>query len=91
MSGGGSPWGDDIVLAAGAAATTSTDQVTARFPTPAEAQSLRVGARTPVLAIERIFTTDDGRVLAYALIVLPGDRAQVAFTAAINPTTKETR
>jgi GntR family transcriptional regulator len=79
-----SPWGDDILdhLAhrAGVPVARATHQVTARFPTEAEAQSLRIATRTPVLAIERQLLADDGRVVAYALVVLPGDRAHVAFT-----------
>jgi GntR family transcriptional regulator len=79
-----SPWGDDLLIAAGVPVTTSTDQVTARFPTTAEAQSLRIATRTPVLTIERTFTAADGQVVAYALLVLPGDRAQVALTTRIS-------
>ena len=86
---GSSPWGDDIVIAADETATTSTDQVTARFPTAAEAQSLRVSARTPVLAIERTLTADDGHVVAYALLILPGDRAEVAFVTRIDKLDKK--
>ncbi|MEC3995568.1 GntR family transcriptional regulator [Actinacidiphila sp. DG2A-62] len=85
-----SPWGDDLLeqfadRAAGPAAR-ATHQVTARFPTDAEAQSLRIAVRTPVLAIERRVVaersepdTQEARVLAYALVVLPGDRARIAF------------
>lgn len=79
------PWGDDLLTAAGVPVMTSTDQATARFPTSAEAQSLRIGARTPVLAIERTFTDAEGHVLGYALLVLPGDRAAVALTTPISP------
>ncbi|WUH92323.1 GntR family transcriptional regulator [Streptomyces sp. NBC_00433] len=75
-----SPWGDDLVAAtADVPVATSNDQVTARFPTTAEAQSLRIGTRTPVLAIERTFITTNGRPVAYALLVLPGDRAEVVL------------
>lgn len=79
------PWGDDLLTTAGVPVTTSTDQATARFPTSAEAQSLRIGARTPVLAIERTFTDAEGHVLGYALLVLPGERAAVALTTPIGP------
>jgi GntR family transcriptional regulator len=95
-----SPWADDILdhlaTRAGAPVARAVHQVTARFPTEAEAQSLRIATRTPVLAIERQFLAEQveraeqagraeheeksERVLAYALIVLPGDRARVAFT-----------
>jgi GntR family transcriptional regulator len=85
-----SPWGDDLLdqFADRAAepAACATHQVTARFPTDAEAQSLRIAVRTPVLAIERRVVaersepdTQEAPVLAYALVVLPGDRALVAF------------
>ncbi|MGW5351052.1 UTRA domain-containing protein [Streptomyces sp. NPDC004031] len=79
------PWGGDLLTAAGVPAATSTDQATARFPTSAEAQSLRIGARTPVLAIERTFTDAEGHVLGGALLVLPGDHAAVALTTPIRP------
>jgi GntR family transcriptional regulator len=79
-----SPWGDDLVIATGASVKTSNDQVTARFPTTAEAQSLRIGTRMPVLAIERTFTTADGQPAAYALLVIPGDRATVALVTPID-------
>ncbi|MFC4034054.1 GntR family transcriptional regulator [Streptomyces polygonati] len=81
---GASPWGDDIVSAVGGLGATSTDQVTARFPTAAEAQSLRIGARTPVLAVERTIAAVDGLVVAYELLVLPGDRAEVALATRID-------
>jgi GntR family transcriptional regulator len=80
-----SPWGDDFTGTAAATETTSNDQVTARFPTEAEAQLLRIATRTPVLAVHRIITADDGQVLAYVLLVLPGDRAQVAFATRTQP------
>lgn len=79
-----SPWGDDLVIATGVPVTTSIDQVTARFPTTAEAQSLRIGTRMPVLTIERVFTTADGQAVAYALLVIPGDRAEVALVTPID-------
>ncbi|MFJ5607972.1 GntR family transcriptional regulator [Streptomyces sp. NPDC093221] len=87
-----SPWGDDLVLAAGDAAPAaySTDLVTARFPTAAEAQSLRISLRVPVLAVERTFTTDDGEVVAYAHVVLPGDRTEAAFVTPIGTATETT-
>jgi GntR family transcriptional regulator len=88
---GDSPWGDDLVLTAGVTVpvASSTDLVTARFPTAAEAQSLRISTRMPVLAVERTFTTDDGQVVAYALLVLPGDRAEAAFVTPIGTKTQK--
>lgn len=82
---GSSAWGDDILAGLAVAETSdgtgvrSFDQVTARFPTGAEAQSLRISARTPVLAIHRTVMVDDHRTIACVHIVLPGDRAEVAF------------
>lgn len=82
-----SPWGDGVLTAIGAPVTTSTDQVTARLPATAEAQSLRIGTRTPVLAIERTFTSAEGQVLGYALLVLPGGRAEVTLISHIRTDT----
>lgn len=79
-----SPWGDELAIATGASVTNSNDQVTARFPTTAEAQSLRIGTRMPVVAIERTFTAADGQAVAYALLVIPGDRAEVALVTPID-------
>jgi GntR family transcriptional regulator len=64
---------------AGLPATTSSDQVTARYPTAAEAQSLRIAPRSPVLAVERTTTTADGLIVTFSHLVLPGDRTAVAF------------
>jgi GntR family transcriptional regulator len=62
---------------------TSNDQATARFPTAAEAQSLHIGTRRPVLAIERTFTTAEGQVVGFALLVAPGDRVQVPLATTV--------
>jgi GntR family transcriptional regulator len=78
-----SPWGDDLVTASGTQVPTSTDQATARLPTAAEAQSLHIGTRRPVLAIERTFTTAEGHVAGYAILVAPGDRVLVALTTPV--------
>jgi GntR family transcriptional regulator len=82
---GASPWGDDILRrladAAGLSVASSTDQVTARFPTGAEVQSLRLGAKVPVLAVERTSATTDGVIVAYSTLVLPGDRSEVILTS----------
>jgi GntR family transcriptional regulator len=45
---------------------------------------LRIATRTPVLAVHRTITADDGHVFAYAVLVLPGDRADVTFVTWIN-------
>jgi GntR family transcriptional regulator len=78
-----SPWGDDLVAIPGGHLVTRTDQATARFPTAAEAQSLHIGTRRPVLAIERTFTTAEGQVVGYALLVAPGDRVQVPLATTV--------
>jgi GntR family transcriptional regulator len=79
---GSSPWGEDLLdqLAAVGLPTISTsDQVTARYPTAAEAQSLRIAPRSPVLAVERTTTTSDGLVVIFSHLVLPVDRTAIAF------------
>jgi GntR family transcriptional regulator len=78
-----SPWGDDLIAPPGSPVVTSTDQATARFPTAAEAQSLHIGTRRPVLAIERTFITTEGQVVGYALLVAPGDRVQVPLATPV--------
>jgi len=82
---GVSPWGDDILRRVadetGVSVVSSTDQVTARFPTGAEVQSLRLGPKVPVLAVERISATSDGAIVAYSTLVLPGDRSEVVLTS----------
>ncbi len=80
---GRSPWGDDIedrLAAAGVRTVATVERVTARRPTSEEADTLRLNARTAVLAVERTSTDAKGRVLAAALLVLPGDRAEAVFT-----------
>ncbi|MER5358807.1 GntR family transcriptional regulator [Streptomyces sp. NPDC002785] len=56
------------------------EQVSARFPTPREAATLRISSALPVLAITRVATDTTGRVVEAALLVLPGDRADALFT-----------
>jgi len=86
---GASPWGDDILRRledeAGVSVASSTDQVTARFPTGAEVQSLRLGTKVPVLAIGRTSATVDGSIVAYSTLVLPGDRSEVVLTSLTDP------
>lgn len=57
------------------------EQVTARFPTPSEAATLRISSALPVLAITRLAADTTGRVVEAALLVLPGDRADALFTS----------
>ncbi|MFC9601978.1 GntR family transcriptional regulator [Streptomyces niveus] len=79
----GSPWGDsvrELLSADGVEVVTTTERVTARFPTPDEAHTLHISTRTPVLAVERTSSDASDRVVEGALLVLPGDRIEVLFT-----------
>ncbi|OEV04005.1 hypothetical protein AN219_37555 [Streptomyces nanshensis] len=78
-----SPWGDDIrarLLIAGVRLAGTVERVTARMPTPEEAQTLQLPTRASVLAVKRTSTDIDGRVVEGALLVLPGDRTEAVFT-----------
>ncbi|WP_327368695.1 GntR family transcriptional regulator [Streptomyces sp. NBC_01217] len=78
-----SPLGDDIrgrLAETGIEATSTVDRLTARLPTPSEAKTLRLGAGTPVLAVERVSMDASGRVVEAALLVLPGHRTEAVFT-----------
>lgn len=78
-----SPWGDDIrtlLAQAGVHVVTTAERVTARLPSPEEARMLRIPTRSPVLALERASSDAEGRVVEGALLVLPGDRTEVAFS-----------
>ncbi|WTL19379.1 GntR family transcriptional regulator [Streptomyces sp. NBC_01506] len=80
---GGSPWGDsvrELLSADGVEVVTTTERVTARFPTADEAHTLNISTRTPVLAVERTSADASDRVVEGALLVLPGDRIEVLFT-----------
>ncbi|MEW1719607.1 GntR family transcriptional regulator [Streptomyces sp. NPDC093109] len=80
---GTSPWGDDVrdlLAAAGVRVAATTERATARFPTGDEAQLLHITRRSPVLALERVATDVDGRVVEGALLVLPGDRSEILYT-----------
>ncbi|MEV8404265.1 GntR family transcriptional regulator [Streptomyces niveus] len=79
----GSPWGDgvrELLSADGVEVVTTTERVTARFPTAEEAHTLNISTRTPVLAVERTSTDASDRVVEGAFLVLPGDRIEVLFT-----------
>ncbi|MFI9269791.1 GntR family transcriptional regulator [Kitasatospora sp. NPDC052896] len=81
-----SPWGDDVqahLLARGIQCVTTAERVTTRFPTAEEAEVLRIGARMPVLAIERTSTDSAGHVVLGALLVLPGDRSAIRFARGV--------
>lgn len=79
----GSPWGDsvrELLSADGVEVVTTTERVTARFPTAEEAHTLNISTRTPVLAVERTSTDVSDRVVEGAFLVMPGDRIEVLFT-----------
>ncbi|RPK51178.1 HTH-type transcriptional repressor YvoA [Streptomyces sp. ADI92-24] len=56
------------------------ERVSARFPTPREAATLRISSALPVLAVTRVATDAAGRVVEVARLLLPGDRADALFT-----------
>ncbi|WP_371933926.1 GntR family transcriptional regulator [Streptomyces sp. KL115B] len=56
------------------------ERIGARLPTAEEAMTLRISTALAVLAIERVAVDVTGRVVEGALLVLPGDRANAAFT-----------
>ncbi|WP_329456771.1 GntR family transcriptional regulator [Streptomyces sp. NBC_01497] len=79
----GSPWGGavrDMLAAAGVQVMATVERVVSRFATSNEAQLLHIATRTPVLAVERLSTDANGQVVELALLVLPGDRAEVLLT-----------
>lgn len=78
-----SPWGDSVrqlLAGAGVRVVATVERVTARFPTGWEAHSLHISPRAPVLAVERMSTDANDRVVEVALLVLPGDSAEALFT-----------
>lgn len=56
------------------------ERVSARLPTQEEATALRISRSLAVLSLTRVATDAAGRVVEAALLVLPGDRADVLFT-----------
>ncbi|MFJ3587459.1 GntR family transcriptional regulator [Streptomyces sp. NPDC090231] len=56
------------------------ERISARFPTPREAATLRISSALPVLAVIRVATDATGRVVEAARLLLPGDRADALFT-----------
>lgn len=78
-----SPWGCDFRrwLTARGVHTDTVQRVSARPPTPDEADDLEITIRSFVLAVERTTTDEDGRVVEGARLVLPSDRADAVFTS----------
>lgn len=56
------------------------ETVAVRLPTPDEASALRISSALAVLTITRLTADITGRVVEAALLVFPGDRADVVFT-----------
>ncbi|MEV7507844.1 GntR family transcriptional regulator [Streptomyces sp. NPDC091201] len=56
------------------------ERISARLPTQEEARTLRISPSLAVLSLTRVATDATGRVVEAALLVLPGDRADVLFT-----------
>ncbi|WP_158674707.1 GntR family transcriptional regulator [Streptomyces hoynatensis] len=77
------PWGTDTrtrLSAAGTRLALSVERVTARPPTSAEAETLRIALGVPVLSIERATTDTTGRVVEIAYLTLSGDRTEALYT-----------
>ncbi|MEV4501129.1 GntR family transcriptional regulator [Streptomyces klenkii] len=76
-----SPWGDnvrDLLTAVGVHVASSAERITSRLPSAEERELFRSPA--PVLAVERTSMDTTGQVVEAALLLLPGDRAEVLFT-----------
>ncbi|MGW6456291.1 GntR family transcriptional regulator [Streptomyces sp. NPDC055078] len=81
-----SPLGDDIqdrLSEYGVEIAETVSRVTARLPDAEEAWTLRIGARTAVLAVERVSTDASGRVVEATLLVLPGHSSQAVFAVPV--------
>ncbi|WP_369169450.1 GntR family transcriptional regulator [Streptomyces sp. R28] len=59
---------------------TVRETVSARPPKPDEASVLRLCSAVAVLAVTRVATDANGRVVEAALLVFPGDRVDAVFT-----------
>ncbi|NBM17489.1 GntR family transcriptional regulator [Streptomyces sp. GC420] len=80
---GRSPWGDDFgdrFAEAGLRLSSVAERFGARHATAKEAEILHISIRTSVLTVERTSVDETGRVIAAALLVLPGDRAEAVLT-----------
>ncbi|MEU0240278.1 GntR family transcriptional regulator [Nocardiopsis sp. NPDC006198] len=56
------------------------ERVTARPPTPDEAEELGLGEGVAVMVLRKASTDTRGRVVDWSEVVLPGDRAEAVFT-----------
>ncbi|MGW2599268.1 GntR family transcriptional regulator [Streptomyces klenkii] len=85
-----SPWGDNIrelLTAAGVHVASSVERVTSRLPSAKERELFRSPA--PVLAVERTSMDATGQVVEWALLLLPGDRAEVLFATRTHTENRE--
>lgn len=57
-----------------------TDEITARPPTPDEAEVLRIESGVSVLALRKTSVDTTGRVVEIAETVYPGDRTELVYT-----------
>lgn len=69
------------LIEAGFPAVEADERVSARMPTKAEADQLGTGVSTPVLTVERISRTTDGRPIELLRVVAAGDRMELAYDA----------
>lgn len=67
------------MTASGLEPETASETVTARLPTKAEASELGIGARVPVLCIERVVHDRDGRALEALRVVGAADRLELHY------------
>ncbi|PSJ26962.1 GntR family transcriptional regulator [Streptosporangium nondiastaticum] len=85
-----SPWGDNVrelLTAAGVHVASSIERVTSRLPSAKERELFRSPA--PVLTVERTSMDVTGQVVEWALLLLPGDRAEVLFTTRTHAENRE--
>jgi GntR family transcriptional regulator len=67
------------LMAAGIPAVEADERVGARLPTQDEAEQLGIGAAAPVLTIERVSRSADGRPIEVLRVVAAGDRMDLAY------------
>ncbi|MFI1826626.1 GntR family transcriptional regulator [Streptomyces sp. NPDC020412] len=86
------PFGDDVrqgLIDAGVRIAQTTTQATSRLPTADEVMTLRIGAGTAVLGIERVSRDDTGQVVEAAFLTLPGHSARIVHPPAVAVLTVE--
>ncbi|GAA2264544.1 GntR family transcriptional regulator [Streptomyces amakusaensis] len=67
------------LAAAGHTPATASEQVDSRMPTPGEATELKISGKVPVIAVQRLTKTADGRVLEVLRSTAPADRIQLTY------------